>query len=269
MRRMSLRLHYLSLVSVFLLTSAPWTPAVAKTKGCKRTFIKSFVQLVKNPARAIETYKRRDLAKKLRAWRAHGQKVIKLGEGCYQTYAKPKRVEVPGGDYKGWLKGLGGQGAFEAYLGGAFVRPRDVENASWKLKAVVPIDSRYRYIKYDVPSAMSIGYDPSRAQPVEGKKWVFYHADLRFSGKEGARERVSTNLHLKDLGGDIQRQKKVHYTDLGFDLPKSKIHSQDPYSRVTLQAKLLNPNVIIATMGHISGNQNTDQIAVYERQPRK
>jgi hypothetical protein len=66
--------------------------------------------------------------------------------------------------------------------------------------------------------------------------------------------------------GDIQRQKKTRYVALEITLPRDKVHSSVHPDRVILSAKLLNPETLIATTGHVSGNQWTDRIAVYARQ---
>jgi hypothetical protein len=62
---------------------------------------------------------------------------------------------VPGNDYEGWLNALGAKGALQHHYRGNMVRPVDLENGPWKLKAVIQTDPR-AFVKYDLPSSINV-----------------------------------------------------------------------------------------------------------------
>jgi len=259
------------LLVAIVLVAAAWTPASARphgARGGRPGVIGTLVRLVKNPTQTMRQLGRNRMARTIRDWRAQGLQVLKVGEGAYLTFRRQRPTKIPGNNPKGWLSAVGPGGALAAYHRGLDVKLRSVENATWKLRAAIAVRPDGK-VDYDIPSSIRLGYDPSNAYLDRGHRGVYYHADLGFAGTPSARQRVTTNMSLRDLGGDIQRQKKTRYTGLELTLPRDRVHSGLQPDRVTLSAKLLNRNTLIATTGHISGNQRTDQIAVYERQPAR
>jgi hypothetical protein len=263
---MSCNLKGVLVVSSIFLVSSTWVPASAQTrKSLPRSFFGCLKRFVKDPGGTWNQLGRDNMAKQLRAWRSQGLKVVKVGPYSYMTYARRKRVDIPDNDFKGWLKSVGGEGALSAARWGEHVQLRKLENTSWKLKAAIPVRPG-KQLDYDLPNAINIGYDSSKARRFEGRRLVYCHADLRFTGKPNARQRVGTNISIRDLDGDITKQKKSKYLALELDLPKDKVHANPLFNRVTLSATMLNPNTLIATTGHISGNQVTDQVSIYARE---
>jgi hypothetical protein len=260
---MSRSLKSVLMVSSIFLLSSNWTPASAK-KSLPPGVLCFLKHYVKDPGGTLRQLGRDQTAKELRAWRAQGLRVVKV-VGGYMTSARPQRVDIPNNDYQGWLRSVGGEEARMVARRAGHVRLKNLENTSWKLKAAIPVRPG-RKLDYDLPNAISIGYDPARASRHEGRWVVNCHADLRFTGKQNARQRVSTNISIRDLDGDIKQQKKGEYFSLALDLPQDKVRANPLYHRVTLSATMLNPNTLIVTSGHISGNQVTDQVSIYARE---